>query len=529
MSILQPGEVIDDTYQVEHLLGSGGMAHVYVVKHQRMPRKFALKVLQIEAALRSDFLRRFEREAEILATLRHAHIVDVIDCNKLPDGNPYLVMELLEGEDLATFIARSGALSLPIALNITRQIGEALEAAHRVGVTHRDLKPSNIFLCKHGGQLNFVKVLDFGIAKQAAQDHTLMTAPAQIMGTPGYMAPEQARGETHRIGPATDQFALAATLYEMLSGHGAFYRPGDTLFATIERAVFSKPEPLPYPQVNEAVQQALSKEPDARFPTLSSFLAAVGATTNTVFAMPVVTLRPSLLNSMAAESTRIAPTLSLSARKLGVGVMGLSAATLFVYLGWSVSKSTLPTARSMVTGASQALHPSSTINPPWVDQRVTEKPAVAAPSALPHPQEQDLRKSDSANHTVVKADPQRAAEDPPKPAASASKDAEPVDAAPELEAEPKQKSRAVTRFALLGFASAKSPPAVAALQCAKAHLGVLGLESGAVIRLERSGTLTVVSNQKSVHASGFNLCLRQQLSGIPPQLLPMKASIIIRR
>jgi hypothetical protein len=183
----------------------------------------------------------------------------------------------------------------------------------------------------------------------------------------------------------------------------------------------------------------------------------------------------------------------------------------------------------MVTGASQALHPSSTINPPWVDQRVTEKPAVAAPSALPHPQEQDLRKSDSANHTVVKADPQRAAEDPPKPAASASKDAEPVDAAPELEAEPKQKSRAVTRFALSGFASAKSPPAVAALQCAKAHLGVLGLESGAVIRLERSGTLTVVSNQKSVHASGFNLCLRQQLSGIPPQLLPMKASIIIRR
>lgn len=144
MSILQPGEVIDDTYQVEHLLGSGGMAHVYVVKHQRMPRKFALKVLQIEAALRSDFLRRFEREAEILATLRHAHIVDVIDCNKLPDGNPYLVMELLEGEDLATFIARSGALSLPIALNITRQIGEALEAAHRVGVTHRESTPPSI-------------------------------------------------------------------------------------------------------------------------------------------------------------------------------------------------------------------------------------------------------------------------------------------------------------------------------------------------------------------------------------------------
>jgi serine/threonine protein kinase len=155
--MLQPGDVVAETYVVERLLGSGGMAHVYGVKHLRMPRKFALKVLQIQAATRGDFLERFEREAEILATLRHPHIVDVIDRNKLADGDPYIVMELLEGEDLATFIARSGALSVPVALRILSQIGEALEAAHRVGITHRDLKPSNIFLCTHGQVLNFVK------------------------------------------------------------------------------------------------------------------------------------------------------------------------------------------------------------------------------------------------------------------------------------------------------------------------------------------------------------------------------------
>ncbi len=499
MSILKPGDVIDDTYQVERLLGSGGMAHVYVVKHQRMPRKFALKVLQIEAAVRGDFLKRFEREAEILATLRHAHIVDVIDCNKLPDGNPYLVMELLEGEDLSTFIARSGALSLPVALHIVSQIGEALEAAHRVGITHRDLKPSNIFLCKQGQQLNFVKVLDYGIAKLAVNDRAPMTAPAQIMGTPGYMAPEQARGETHRIGPATDQFALAATLYEMLTGHGAFYRPGDTLYATIERVVFSKPEPLPEPQVNAAVQRALSKEPEARFPTLSEFLAAVGATSHTVYGMSAITLPPSAITTIAAESARIHTILPRSAWKVMSGLTGISLLAILSVLGWSSHRSqeSERNPKSAITG---------TLETPSDGGTTQALPDLSIPSLAERTQD---GRTDS--------DPDRQTESPPE------------DAQADGRSERRAKRNTSTRFTFGGLGHSPSLVATLILQCAKVHLRPLSLPDGTIITLQRAGTLTVVSAPKAVSASGINECLRQQFLGTPSHVLPLKATLTVHR
>lgn len=304
--MLKPGDTINETYRVERLLGSGGMADVYVVTHLRMPRKFALKVVRIQEMVRHDFLERFNRECEILATLKHPHIVDVVDRHQLASGDPYLVMELLEGEDLATYIARTGALSVPVALRICNQIAEALEAAHKVGVIHRDLKPSNIFLSKEGPLLNYVKVLDFGIAKVSAADRAPMTAPAALMGTPGYMAPEQARGDNASVGPATDQFALAATLYEMLMGKPAFHSPGDSVYAILERVIATEPPPLPFPQINLAVMRALSKSPAKRYPSLREFVAAVGATSHTVYGNPsiVVPNTPGSLNQGTGEKTR---------------------------------------------------------------------------------------------------------------------------------------------------------------------------------------------------------------------------------
>ncbi len=141
--MLQLGDVVNGTYRVEGLLGGGGMADVYAVAHMRIPRKFALKVMHLETRTSWAFLSRFDRECEILASLKHPHIVDIIDRNQLPDGNPYLVMEMLEGEDLAKRLEQKGALSIPAALRICRQIGAALDAAHQVQVVHRDLKPSN--------------------------------------------------------------------------------------------------------------------------------------------------------------------------------------------------------------------------------------------------------------------------------------------------------------------------------------------------------------------------------------------------
>ena len=222
--MLQPGHIINDTYRVESLLGSGGMADVYVVAHMRMPRKFALKVMRLDVSTRQAFLDRFNQEGEILATIRHPHIVDVTDRNQLPDGSPYLVMELLDGEDLSIYLARTGALSVPVALRICSQIGDALEAAHRVGVVHRDLKPDNIFLAKFDAVGEVVKVLDFGLAKlldRAATGEEQLTDHNLRLGTPRYMAPEQALG-IQPIDSRCDVYALGLLLFEMLAQRAPF-------------------------------------------------------------------------------------------------------------------------------------------------------------------------------------------------------------------------------------------------------------------------------------------------------------------
>ena len=285
MTALASGEILNDTYRVEALLGRGGMAEVYTVAHTRLPRRFALKLLRLDLGQRTRFLARFQREAEILGRLRHPHIVDVTDWNHTPAGAPYLVMELLAGEDLGRFLRRNGAFSPASAIEITAQIGAALLAAHSVGVVHRDLKPSNIFLLKNAPLPRFVKVLDFGIARRLdlgdRQGDGQLTAEKEILGTPGYMAPEQARGKTGEADARADQFALAAIFYELVTGRPAFAAPERSLAEILDRLLHSEPPPLPAgrvaPQVAEALHRALRKEPHQRFATLAEFLSAIGA------------------------------------------------------------------------------------------------------------------------------------------------------------------------------------------------------------------------------------------------------------
>jgi serine/threonine-protein kinase len=282
---LEPGQIINETYRVERLLGSGGMAEVYKVIHTRLPKHFALKLMKLDGGEQKQFLTRFRREAEILGSLDHPNIVVVNDWNQLPDGSPYLVMELLEGEDLAGFLGRTGTLTPAVTLHICKQIGEALFAAHLAGVVHRDLKPGNVFLSNNGPFPNYVKVLDFGVAKIFDTDATPITANATLMGTPAYMAPEQALGKINEIDARTDQFALASMTYEMLAGRPAFYEDGDTVFSILERIVQREPPPLP-PQISEQVSRAIgrgmSKKKEERFPSMKEFLAALGATNESI-------------------------------------------------------------------------------------------------------------------------------------------------------------------------------------------------------------------------------------------------------
>jgi eukaryotic-like serine/threonine-protein kinase len=274
------GTVIADSYEVTGLLGRGGMGAVWVAQHRRLPgKRVAIKVL-LAGAGDPQSMVRFQREAEIASRIGHPNIVDVLDFNQLADGTPYQVLEFLDGESLGARLKR-GRLSLATALELARQMGSALLAAHRAGVVHRDLKPENIILCPTdaGGVLHDrVKILDFGISKIRGA-HTFQTQESVLIGTPQYMSPEQAKGKNQEVDQRTDVFALGAIVYEMLSGRTAF--SGDSVVSVILDVVQGTPAPLaalvpslPAP-VGRAVERALAKDANERFQDVGAFIHAL--------------------------------------------------------------------------------------------------------------------------------------------------------------------------------------------------------------------------------------------------------------
>jgi serine/threonine protein kinase len=243
--VLQPQMLVAETYEVERLIGRGGMGEVWSANHRRLPGKqVALKVLRLNQQAGGELLARFRREAEIAARLSHPNIVEVLDYNTLSTGQPYIVMELLRGESLAERLKR-GPMSFETLQPIARQVGAALEAAHAMGVVHRDLKPENIFLVPTalGDQ---VKVLDFGISK-LAESGTLQTTDAVLIGTPLYMSPEQALGHNRDVSAQSDVFSLGSICYEALSGSAPFAAP------SIAQVVFKIAYEAP-PSVSESVE-----------------------------------------------------------------------------------------------------------------------------------------------------------------------------------------------------------------------------------------------------------------------------------
>jgi eukaryotic-like serine/threonine-protein kinase len=274
--VLDVGAVLGETYRIQGLIGRGGMGAVWAAEHLRLPGKHvAVKVLLDAAAGGEEMLQRFRREAEIASRLGHPNIVEVLDFNTLPTGQPYIVLEYLQGETLAGRLA-SGRLQLDEALAITRQIGSALQAAHRAGVVHRDLKPDNVFLCTPEEDMpTKVKVLDFGISKIRGSQ-SLRTQDAILMGTPQYMSPEQATGKNTAVDARTDVFAVGAIVYEMLGGQPAF--AGGSLAEVVYRVVHAEPTPLrelapALPEnVLNAVERALQKDPAARPQDIGAFI-----------------------------------------------------------------------------------------------------------------------------------------------------------------------------------------------------------------------------------------------------------------
>ncbi len=291
-------------YQITEKIGEGAMGEVYLARDLRLNREVALKFLPEVLVNEAHRLARFEREAQLLASLNHANIA-AIHAVEEHDGKPFLVMELVEGETLADQLL-NGRMPIDDALKTALQISEALKAAHKKGIIHRDLKPANIKITPDG----LVKVLDFGLAKQFqnaaggidSEAPTLhaMTIPGGVIGTPLYMSPEQALGE--HVDLRADIFSFGAILYEMLTGKRAF--PGATLAAIMQAVVARKPSPprrlrpeVPV-ELDDLVMRSLQKERELRQQNadelcsqLKQTIENLGPRSSMVAALPVLALR----------------------------------------------------------------------------------------------------------------------------------------------------------------------------------------------------------------------------------------------
>ncbi len=282
------GIVVAGRYRVERVVGEGGMGAVYQAEHVLMRKRFALKVLHPEMGRLPEVVARFEREAMAAAHIEHPNVAGATDFGKLDDGSFFLVLEYVEGESLRDAVAK-GRLDLGRALYITRQIASALARAHTLGIVHRDLKPENIMLVEREGASDFVKVLDFGIAKvpigefvgQSPQAGQALTRLGMVYGTPEYMAPEQALGQP--VDARADLYALGAMAFEMITGARPYNHEskvtllGMHVTAPIPSMAERAPGANIPPEIDAIVARLLAKDAAARFSDARELIEAIDA------------------------------------------------------------------------------------------------------------------------------------------------------------------------------------------------------------------------------------------------------------
>ncbi len=276
------GKTVADRYKVIGKLGEGGMGVVYLAEHVFIEKKVAVKILSEDFARKADLVARFMQEAKAASKIGHENIIDITDFGETASGSVFFVMEFLDGADLAHHIRESGPMPLDRVRYVMNQVCRALGAAHSKGIIHRDLKPENIYLIERNGRPDFVKILDFGIAKMSSLDNeggSRLTRTGMIFGTPEYMSPEQAKGDKpdHRV----DIYAAGCILYEMLTGDVPFH--AETFMGVLTKHMFEVPQPpsqrapnanIP-PDVEAVVLKALAKDRDQRFQTMKEMAVAL--------------------------------------------------------------------------------------------------------------------------------------------------------------------------------------------------------------------------------------------------------------
>lgn len=401
------GMVIDSRYEVLSVLGEGGMGIVYRVRHKTLERPLALKALRRDLAKDDDLPIRFIQEAKAAAAVEHPNVVQITDFGALPTGQPYFVMELLEGEGLSSLIRNQGTLAPTRAIGVAIQVAEALSAAHAAGVVHRDLKPDNVNV-RRVGHHDIVKVLDFGLAKLAGASR--LTRAGMVFGTPHYMSPEQAAGEPsdHRV----DIYALGVMLFEMLTGRLPF--EAESFTGVLAMHMYMEPPSpssivgVPLGGVEDIVKKCMAKKPSDRYATMLDLLSELDRAGALLSVPPEPSSRRRLDEPTSGEiSLAVEPTpRRFGGRAAGlfavgvVGAVGLLAASLLLggrggeQVAPSLAVSAAPAGLAAPAAAPSAEHatpepePSASALPPEdrpAPQTPRPQPKASAPLGVKSP------------------------------------------------------------------------------------------------------------------------------------------------
>jgi eukaryotic-like serine/threonine-protein kinase len=273
-----PGDVLGGKYRIERKLGEGGMGSVYHAVDVTLGRNLAVKVLDPKMASDTQLQQRFEREARMARHLQHPNTIQIFDYGRAPSGLPYIVMEFLRGQTLEDIIRAGGAMPAARVVHLTKQILQSLAEAHANGVIHRDLKPSNVMVGEFGGQQDFAKVLDFGIAKlldTERESGTLKTRSGLVIGSPAYMAPERLKSQD--LTAASDLFSLGIMMAEMLAGKALY--EGRTPVEVLANRLGRLPEPIPdfvrHSPLAAVLDNALQFEASQRFQSATEMMEAL--------------------------------------------------------------------------------------------------------------------------------------------------------------------------------------------------------------------------------------------------------------
>ncbi len=419
MSLEDPrlSSTVGDKYRVVRFIAQGGMGQVYEAQHLFVRRRFAIKFLHRDLSQRRDVLARFTQEARAAGALEHENIAAAVDFGVAGDGTPYIVMEYLDGIDLAQLLASEGPQPSERAAELVLQAARGVQAAHAASLIHRDLKPQNLFLCRRTDGTDLVKLLDFGVAKLQTSEGTV-TRTGAMLGTPAYMSPEQARGEA-TIDARSDIYALGVILYELLCGRTP--HPGDShnavihhiatqgivpltteraavpqgLVELVHRTLSASPELRPAsaeeladalrPFGRRSVWPAANDAPVSAEPGVESTLLAVGESAK----QPEQSFAGALLDSRERVGTR--------PRRGRALVIGLAAAGLTTVAVWSATRST-PTPPSDVPTV--AARPSVEIPPLAVATAPVSAEAPAPTSQKDEPERKSLVEMPAAEVTT---------------------------------------------------------------------------------------------------------------------------------